>query len=259
MALTAAEVTSYLNRIGIGPQHADAAYLRDLQVAHLHTIPFESLSIQLAEPISLDTADLVRKLVTRRRGGFCYELNGLFGQLLKALGFDVTLLGAAVYGDGRLGPPLDHLVLRVLADSEPWLADVGFGAFAHHPLRWDVRERQADPSGAYRIERAGEAAYRVLAGEDPQYYVEDIPRSLTDFEPTCWWQATSPQSHFTQAPVCSILTPEGRVTIRDRVLIETVNGEQTKRTVADDAELLGLYRDRFGISLDRLPRTLHPV
>ena len=144
-------VMAYLSRVAVtSPVIADAAALRLLHRAHQVAVPFENLSIHLAEPISLDEADLVDKIVRRRRGGFCYELNGAFALLLQALGAQVTRLAARVYGDGQAGPPFDHLALAVrLPDgSGPWLADVGFGRHSDFPLLLDSRGEQDDPASA---------------------------------------------------------------------------------------------------------------
>src|ERR1700734_2317841 len=122
---------AYLNRVGSTPTTAgDAAGLRTLHRAHQLTVPFENLSIHLAEPISLDERDLADKIVRRRRGGFCYELNGTFALLLEALGAQVSRVAARVYGESGLGPPFDHLALigRPADGSGPWLADVGCGS-----------------------------------------------------------------------------------------------------------------------------------
>ena len=145
------ELTAYLDRIGAGrPDIATAAALHALHRAHLLAVPFENLSIHLGEPVSLDDRDLFGKIVTRRRGGFCYELNGAFALLLGALGFDVRLLAARVFGQGRFGPPFDHLALLVhTADGDgPWLADVGFGSHSHYPLRFAERGPQDDLAAA---------------------------------------------------------------------------------------------------------------
>src|SRR5439155_12459989 len=116
----------------------------------LRAVPFENLSIHLGEPIVLDEAELLDKLVRRRRGGFCYELNGAFAALLAALGFEVTLLAARVYGGGVLSPPFDHLALPVDAPG-PWLVDVGFGRHSHYPLRLDTAAEQVDPDGVFQV------------------------------------------------------------------------------------------------------------
>jgi N-hydroxyarylamine O-acetyltransferase len=246
---------AYLARIGVGDApRPDAATLRRLQHRHLLTVPFENLSIHLGEPIVLDQGALVDKVVRRRRGGFCYELNGGFAALLSALGFRVTLLAARVFGADGLGPPFDHLALRVdTGVAESWLVDVGFGRHSHYPLRLDLDAEQAEPGGTFRIAETGEGDLDVFRDGEPQYRAEPRPRLLGDFEATCWWHQTSPRSHFTRSLVCSLLTESGRVTLSDRVLVETTGGRRQERTLAGDAEVLDAYRSRFGIVLDRVP------
>ena len=250
------QVDAYLARIGAGrPARVDADALRDLQLHHLDAVPFENLSIHLGEPVLLDEGALVEKLVHRRRGGFCYELNGAFAGLLSALGFTVTLLAARAHGRTGWGPPFDHLALRV-DTSEPWLADVGFGQFSRHPLRLGVRAEQQDPEGTFRIAEGEHGDLDVFLDGEPQYRVETRPRVLADFEPTCWWHQTSPRSHFTQSTVCSLPTDRGRVTLSGRTLIRTDGGERREHALATDAEVLAAYRTYFGIVLDRVPSPL---
>lgn len=252
-------VTAYLDRIGAPPPaRPDVAALRDLQVRHLRTVPFENLSIHLGEEIVLESAALVDKVVRRRRGGFCYELNGAFAALLTALGYRVTLLAARVFGDDRVGPLFDHLALRVDADA-PWLVDVGFGRFSHYPLRLDVPGDQVDPDGTFRIVRSRHGDLDVLCDGQPRYRLEARPRDLADFEPTCWWHRTSPRSHFTRSLTCSRLTGAGRLTLSDRRLIRTGPDGRSEVTLASDAEVLDAYRDHFGIVLDRVPSLRPPV
>jgi len=227
-------VVAYLDRVGVPASAASgAAGLRALHRAHQLTVPFENLSIHLAEPISLDEPDLIDKIVRRRRGGFCYELNGAFALLLEALGAQVSRVAARVYGEaGRLSPPFDHLALIVrLADgSGPWLADTYTG----------------DAAAAGDID--------VLKDGQPQYRLETRERSLADCVPTCWWQQTSPLSHFTRSTICSRLTPGGRVSISGRMLIQTIRGgTRTEQRLDTDDALLAAYRDNFGIELSRLP------
>jgi N-hydroxyarylamine O-acetyltransferase len=257
--MEAAAVDAYLARIGATrPQRADAAALRDLQLRHLRAVPFENLSIHLGEPIVLEPEALVDKLVRRRRGGFCYELNGAFAALLSALGFSVTLLAARAAGASGLGPPFDHLALRVDISSAAWLADVGFGRHSHHPLRLGTQAGQPDPEGTFHIAQTAEGDLDVLVDGALQYRIEPRARALGDFEATCWWHQTSPRSHFTRSPVCSLLTTTGRVTLSDRTLIQTVGGQRSERVLGGDTEVLAAYRTWFGLVLDRLPRPPAP-
>ena len=148
---------AYLERINYrGSLAPTAETLRQLQVAHLLTVPFENLSIHAGEPIVLDDEALFSKIVGRRRGGFCYELNGLFAALLRELGFDVAMLSAAAMsGEEGFGPEFDHMVLMVTLE-ERWLVDVGFGDSFLEPLRLDYRGEQVQGEHAYRIDAEGD-------------------------------------------------------------------------------------------------------
>ena len=179
-------VVAYLNRVGVPAlTSGDAAGLRTLHRAHQLTVPFENLSIHLAEPISLDERDLTGKIVHRHRGGFCYELNGAFALLLEALGAQVSRVAARVYGEAGLGPPFDHLALivRPADGSGPWLADVGFGSHSDYPLLLDVREDQDDPAGRFRLADADAGDIDVLKDGRPQYRIETRERSLAELRP----------------------------------------------------------------------------
>ncbi len=240
------DVTGYLTRIGATERDS----LADLQRAHLLAVPFENLSVHLNEPYSLAPADLYDKVVTRRRGGFCYELNGLFSILLTELGHRVELRSARPRNGERWGPPLDHLALVV---DHGLLVDVGFGAHSTFPLRMDITEDQPDPGGVFRVRPAAYGEFEVTHHDEPAYLVEARPYELRDFAAMCWWQAHDPVTHFTNSLVCSRLTESGRVTLSGRKLIETVDGERAETELGDDASVLAAYRDRFGIDLDRVP------
>lgn len=249
------QVDAYLARIGAErPTSPSEEALRDLQVAHLTAVPFENLSIHLGEPIELREDALFDKIVSRRRGGFCYELNGTFGELLRALGYRVSLLSARVFDGERPGPPFDHLVLRVDVE-EPWLVDVGYGRFCDHPLRLDHEGDQHDPTGVFSMVRHGEYGdIDVVQDGSLEYRVDPRPYELRDFAPTCWWHQTSPKSHFTRSLACSRRTDDGRVTLSGRTLIETsAAGERKERDLGSDADVLAAYQTYFGMTLDRVP------
>ncbi|AVH58797.1 MULTISPECIES: arylamine N-acetyltransferase family protein [Streptomyces] len=270
--MNSAQADAYLRRIGAQyPAWPTSDVLRELQLRHLQTVPFENLSIHLGEEIVLEEKRLLDKLVGARRGGFCYELNGAFGALLGALGFDVTLLAARTYGEeGRLGIPYDHLALRVrTVDGGDWLTDVGFGAHSHYPLAFGERGEQEDRGGTFRIIESGPDAAGVRGvgasreGHDldvirdgkAQYRMEMRPRVLGDFVTGAWWHSTSPVSHFGRSLVCSRLTEDGgRITLSGRKFtVTTVEGTKEVSELATDEEVLATYRDRFGIELDRVP------
>lgn len=251
-----ARAEQYLARIGASrPREPSATALSDLMHRHLRHVPFENLSIHLGEPIRLDEESLLAKIVDRRRGGFCYELNGAFALLLTHLGYDVTLLAARVFGDAGPGFLYDHLTLRVPCrdSSGDWLVDVGFGRFALAPVRLDVRADQVDEAGVFRVVETGDGDLDVLVDAGPQLRVEQRPRVLTDFVPTCWWHQTSPDSHFTQGPTCSLPTPDGRVTISGRTLVRTDPTGRHESVIEDDDDLVARYRELFGVELDQLP------
>ncbi|WP_369169318.1 arylamine N-acetyltransferase [Streptomyces sp. R28] len=270
-------VDAYLRRLGVEhPAWPTVDVLRELHLRHLQTVPFENLSIHVGEEIVLEEKRLLDKVVGAGRGGFCYELNGAFGALLTALGFDVTLLAARVHGkEGRLGIPYDHMALKVrTVDGGTWLADIGFGAHSHYPLAFEARGEQVDPAGVFRIVEAGPDAAGVRGGHDveeaadldvvmdgrPEYRLERRPRVLGDFVAGAWWHSTSPGSHFTQSLVCSRVTEEGgRITLSGRTFKETAaDGTREERELGTDEEVLRVYRERFGIELDRVPTVRKP-
>jgi N-hydroxyarylamine O-acetyltransferase len=231
--------------------------LRELQLAHLMAVPFENLDIHLGRTIILDQSAFFEKVVRRRRGGFCYELNGLFAALLRQLGFHVSLLSAQVArAEGGFGPEYDHLTLLVeFPASEPRrLADVGFGDSFREPLLFDEPGEQAgslhDNGRVYRLERAGDAVTLLRREEDgawkPQYLFSHAPRQLEEFAAMCHYQQTSPESHFTQQRICSRATPTGRITLADLRLIVTENGLRTERTLPED-EYRSVLLEQFGI------------
>lgn len=250
------QVSAYLARIGANWQPPCVESLFDLHLRHLQTVPFENLDIHLDRRISLAVPELYEKIVDRKRGGFCYELNGLFGSLLRGLGYDVSMYACRVQGSSGLGPLFDHLALSVAAphSSERWLADVGFGRHSAYPLRLDFEGDQHDPNGVFRLEQRACGDIDVLLDGTLQYRIETRPRILADFDPTCWWQQTWSGSHFRAGPVCSRLTDSGgMITLSDHVLISTEAGERTETTLASDDDVLAAYRLHFGMTLERVP------
>jgi N-hydroxyarylamine O-acetyltransferase len=245
------DTTAYLNRIKYsGDVTPCAETLRELQLHHLWAVPFENLSIHSAEPIILNDAALFDKIVVRRRGGFCYELNGLFAALLHQLGFDVQMLSASVpNSEGVWGPEFDHMTLMVTLEDR-WLADVGFGDSFIEPLRLDQRGDQIQGSRIYRIEdnHDGLMLSQKVDGDvwKPQYRFTLTPHVYADYDDMCRFHQTSPDSHFTRGYICSKLTSDGRTTISRGRLIVT-KGESKEERELKSEEVDEALRTYFGI------------
>ena len=250
------DTKAYLERINYhGPLVPTAETLRGLQVAHLLTVPFENLSIHAGQPIVLEDDALFTKIVTNRRGGFCYEANGLFAALLRALGFDVTMLSAEVANaNGEFGPDFDHMSLMVQLD-ERWLVDVGFGDSFLEPLRLDERGEQRQGNRVYKIISDGNelTLMRRDGVEDwkPQYRFTLTSHIFADYDGMCRYHQTSPDSHFTRGRICSRATEQGRITISDLRFITTTDGEEgqirEERTLPSEEEYARVLREDFGI------------
>jgi len=249
------DIAAYLERINYhGPLAPTAETLRALQVAHLLTVPFENLSIHAGQPILLEDDALFTKIVTNRRGGFCYEANGLFAALLRALGFDVAMLSAEVANaEGEFGPDFDHMALMVQL-KQRWLVDVGFGDSFLGPLLLDERGEQLQGKRAYQIIPDGN--YLVLMGRDDKedwkahYRFTLRPHVYADYAGMCRYHQTSPESHFTQSRICSRATVEGRLTLSGMRLITTSNGDgqvRQERTLSSEKEYAEVLRNQFGV------------
>lgn len=248
------DIPAYLDRIAYaGSIVPTLEVLRSLHRAHLLSVPFENLDIALGREIVCDETAFLRKIVQRRRGGFCYELNGAFAALLRSIGFTVTLLSARVpREDGSESPEFDHLALRVDLD-DPWLADVGFGDSFLEPLKLSPGVEQQQDGWRYRVVDYEKSLWMERADRDGvwkrQYSFTLAARSLNDFGDMCRYHQTSPESPFTRKSVCSMATPGGRITVADRKLIFTRNGNREERLLALEPEWRAALKEHFGIVL----------
>lgn len=247
-------VDAYLQRIGLDGQTfvRDAASLRKLQRSHLLTVPFENLDIRWKRPITIDTAKFYDKIVGEKRGGFCYELNGAFNELLRSLGYQTRLVSARVFNGTDHGPEYDHAAIIVTIDDGEYLADVGFGDFTAEPLRFVLKEEQQDATGVFVIRRFDDE-YLEVAKEDgdawtSEYIFKDIARDLSEFAEMCDFQQYSPESHFTKGKLCSLMTEKGRKTLTDKGFIVTTDGERTEQPLGSDEEFERILFREFGIT-----------
>lgn len=245
----------YLARIGLGPDDvadADLATLTRLQYAHVTSVPFETLAItgdphgdHEGEGVSLALPDLYQKIVDRERGGFCFELNGLFGWLLSAVGFDADRVAAQVVNDGDPRPPANHHSHVVTLDR-PYVVDVGLGTPPmRRPLPLDGTVREDEAGVAWRVVDSDRpdaeflTQYREPGGEwTDRYLFSTAPRDLSYFEATCDYLQRAPESPFTGDPVVSIGTERGHLKLRPDTLLGTVDGAVHETSISP-----GEYRD----------------
>ncbi len=219
----------------------------------MFAVPFENLDISLGRRIVCEEESFLRKVVEQGRGGFCYELNGAFAALLRELGFRVTLLSARVpRDDGSSSPEFDHMALRVDLE-EPWLADVGFGDLFTGPLRLETGQEQEQDGRKFRIfEQDGRLQLDRTEQDGSwkrQYSFSLVPRRLDEFASMCHYHQTSPESPFTRKKVCSLATPDGRITISDRRLIITKSGEKKERMLNSEDDWKSALEEYFGVIL----------
>jgi N-hydroxyarylamine O-acetyltransferase len=243
---------AYLDRIGAAqPREPSLDALAELALAHLYSVPFENLDIANGRTLSVDPEAIYDKVVTRRRGGFCYELNGVFSWLLRELGYDVTLLAAQVPEPPDGGPRHDraHVVLLVDLDG-PWLVDVGWGEAYRRPFALRDGNEHTDPHlGTYRVEQTS-GRWLVREWQDGAksrviYRFDLTPYELGDFAEACRWTETE-SPFFTRHRFCTIATPGGRTTLIDDRLIVRAAGQRTEREVHPD-EVPALLADLFGV------------
>jgi N-hydroxyarylamine O-acetyltransferase len=239
----------YLGRLGEArPIAPDLDGLRRLHRAHLTAVPFENSSVLWDEPIVLNPVSLVAKIVDEGRGGFCFELNGALAWLLTALGYSVELMPGRFWSDRGLGPPNEHLALRVTIDGQPWLVDVGAGFSFLEPLRLVIGVEQEEPNGWFRIVEAGDGQSldvewrRADGAYLPHYRFEPRPVVLGDFESICEFLRTSPDSPFTQDWICARALSDGWATLDGHRLVVTTRSSRIDETLDETGRQEALAR-----------------
>lgn len=249
------DVSEYLSRIAADRTELSPSVetLRILQRAHLLAVPFENLDIHWEHPIVLDAESFYNKIIARRRGGFCYELNGLFNELLRELGFETRLVSARVFNGREHGPEYDHAAIIVTIDGEEYLTDVGFGSFTAEPLRFDLDVEQHDPTGVFSLRKREDGYFEVSKREDgswrSEYLFKDDARDLSEFTDMCNFQQHSPDSHFRKGKLCSIMTDGGRKTLTEKSFIVTsAGGAKTETPIISDRDFYDKLKREFGIS-----------
>ncbi|MGH8506459.1 MAG: arylamine N-acetyltransferase family protein [Stenotrophobium sp.] len=258
---------SYLRRIGLDTApSADAAGLAKLVEAQARAIAFENFDVWLGRPLSVEPEAIVAKLVGHRRGGYCFELNGLLGMALDTLGFNACPLLARVLNHHKPGEPpraRTHQVMLVTLDDARWIADAGFGGglpcrplplmtdTEHGQLGERLRYRQ-DPALGWVLQLADSSGWRDLYGFSlERAYPADIVCANH-------YTATFPCSSFVTSVFASRPDGEGRMVLRGREVILHRGGQTRTERAPEGPARIGWLRTRFGIELDIAPDELPP-
>ena len=252
----------YLRRLGYDtPPPPTLQTLADLQLLHVSTFAFESLSTLLRAPVPIDLPSVEQKVLFDGRGGYCYELNQMFLALLQELGFDARgITGRVVMG----GPPdahtaRTHRLSLVTVDGVRYISDVGFGGMVpSSPLQLDTEEPQATAHEPYRLSLK-EGSYTLWAQVAQEWrglYVFDLqPQSRWDYEVGNWYVSTCPQSPFYSQLKVALLAPGLRRTLNNgNFAIHYLDRASEKRVITDVDELVALLQDSFGICLPEHPQ-----
>lgn len=249
------QISRYLLRIGLepAPLRPTADNLSRLQYAHLQTVPYENLDILAGIPISLEPDDLYEKVVERHRGGFCFELNRLFGELLRALGYTVTDYVARYWdGDETVIPKRRHQVLRVRAEDGEFLCDVGVGArIPLYPVPYEM-DCPAENSGLiYQLHRDDTHGVLLLVQRDNQwrrlYSFEEVVQFPCDYRFASFWCERAPDSIFNRQYILSIRHGDERHTF-DGPTYKLFTPTGVTVSTPDAAERTRIFADVFGLT-----------
>jgi N-hydroxyarylamine O-acetyltransferase len=247
------DIGAYLSRIGYA-QHLDPTIetLSGLHFAHATRIPFENLDILLGRPIAIDLASLQSKLVTNRRGGYCFEQNTLFAAVLESVGFRVTRLAARVRFGSTAIRPRSHMLVSVAIDDGAWLADVGFGGEGLlYPIRIDCDEEVRQGAWTFRVIAEGEIKVLQSLHADgwfDLYAFTREPQYAVDFEVSNHFTSTYPRSPFVQSLIVQRSGLDRRWTLRNRELSEQSHDAITLATLPDDDALLATLAEVFNLN-----------
>jgi len=248
-------IEPYLARIGFtGPARLTLETLNALQSLHNESVPYENLDIINGVPLSLEVPAIYNKVVTRRRGGYCFELNGLFAWLLRRVGFEVTEHFARYLRDEPALPMRRHRVLLVKAEGETYLCDVGIGAcvptfplrfelYAEQPQRRDVYRLVPDEALGYVVEEKKHGVWQPLFS-----FTLERQFGAMDFLATSWYCESHPDSFFRRANMVSMRTPTGRKTLDGRTFKVFDGDNVTVTEAADERTFQLLLKEHFGIT-----------
>jgi N-hydroxyarylamine O-acetyltransferase len=249
------DIARYLERIGFleTPWVNDDTFF-SLHRQHILNVPFENLDIHFKKLFTLEKDKIYNKVVENNRGGFCYELNYIFNELLNRIGFTSRIISARILNDDIPGPEYDHMLLLVQTDKQ-FIADVGYGDLFMHPLELKENTIQSDGRNYFKIEKYDGEDYVVSMSADMELFQKKYTFKLSacstsDFLGICYDKQTNPDSYFVKNTICTKATPAGRVTLFNDKLIEKINDEKREITIKDDDDLKNCLKQRFQIVIN---------
>ena len=246
---------SYFERISFkGSTEAREGTLRDIHIAHTLNVPFENLDVFYRRPILLDGVSLYKKIVEERRGGYCFEMNGIFSLVLQEMGFKVTNLLARVTIDGIHYTTKTHQAILVEIAGNKWLADVGFGndgIIAPLILEEDIEQKQF--AHIYRLVKHSKFGW-VLQKKMEDSYVPLYAFTLDECDPEDFlmsnhFTATFPESFFIKMRMCTMPTKEGRITLTDNHFKVVKNNYVLDTPITNENEFTTALKKHFSLDL----------
>ena len=249
------EIVKYLDRIKYsGGLEPNLGLLKKLQKNHLFNIPFENLDIHNKVPIKLKIDRIYEKIVQNNRGGFCYELNGLFYELLLSLGFRAKRISVRVYNkENAYSPEFDHFSIIVKIENIDYLTDVGFGEFIFEPLELQLGKIQNDGRSYYLFDEYEDGYLRLNKIEEgthiPELIFKNIERNFDEFTEMCEFHQSDPSSHFMKKKLISLPTANGRITISGKTLKITENNKIIEKELKNETEFEKELLDKFKITI----------
>jgi N-hydroxyarylamine O-acetyltransferase len=238
------ELAAYLRRVGYhGPLHANLETLRALHRAHANAIPYENFDVQLKRPVTTDPVAAFDKIVHRKRGGWCYEMNGVLGLVLQRVGFDVTRLSA----DGSAAD--SHLLLTVGLDGTTYVCDVGFsdGPIEPYPLSEGPFTQEGFD---FRVEAQAGGRWRLhnhRFGAAPGFLAKAADEA--GMTTRCQWLQTSPDSVFVQHALVFRRIEGGFISLIDRLLRTVTPDGVTRKEIGSADEYVATLANRFALDL----------
>lgn len=246
------ELDLYLKRIGFaGEPRPDLETLRRVHRAHVETIPYENLDLQLGVPVDRTPEAAFEKLVLRKRGGWCYEMNGLLGWALEEIGFKVTRLAGGVhretYGDDMIG---NHLVLLVDLD-ETWIADAGFGDGLIEPIPLEEGPFKTGPLDCMlqRIENGWWRYNNDPEGGAPSFDFHPDVRDESLLEQSCRRLQTDPASSFVLNAVVQRWVNDEHISLRGRVFTKVSESGKTSSILPDASTYAQMLERDFNLTV----------